>query len=119
MALFLIRPELPKWLQEDRSLWPYSKAYSWRYYTKLYWATPPWLTKEMYREMKQIYEKCPDGFHVDHIVPLRNWSLVRGLHVPWNLQYLPAKENMSKGNSFWPDHPLDDKSIIQGMLFDA
>ena len=42
-----------------------------------------------------IYELCPEGWHVDHIVPLSRG----GLHVPTNLQYLTPEDNMKKGTS--------------------
>lgn len=57
-------------------------------------ATPPWADLEAIR---QIYRLCPPGHHVDHIVPLQGKD-VCGLHVPCNLQYLPAEENIRKGN---------------------
>ena len=41
-----------------------------------------------------IYEHCPEGHHVDHIVALANG----GLHHEDNLQYLTASENRSKGD---------------------
>lgn len=60
--------------------------------------TPPWADLHQIRE---IYERCPDGMEVDHIVPILG-VLVSGLHVPCNLQYLPKSENISKHNRFTP-----------------
>jgi hypothetical protein len=70
---------------------------------KLY-RTPQWLTKEQNQEIKEFYTMAkeletvfPWKQHVDHIVPLLG-KTVSGLHVPWNLQILSAKENITKGN---------------------
>jgi hypothetical protein len=41
-------------------------------------------------------------WHVDHIVPL-NSKLVCGLHIGCNVQLLPARINIAKGNRHWPN----------------
>lgn len=67
-------------------------------------ACPAWANLELIAE---IYAKCEKGFHVDHMIPITN-DLVCGLHVDYNLQILPAQENLTKKNKFiqedWDDY---------------
>lgn len=67
-------------------------------------ATPKWLTDKDFLEIEELYI-CAKAFqiytgqeyHVDHIIPLQGKN-VCGLHVPWNLQLITAKENLAKSN---------------------
>lgn len=75
-------------------------------------ATPKWLSKEQKQQIADIYDHMRDcrattgeDYHVDHIIPLRG-ETVCGLHVPWNLQVLPADVNMSKSNEVDTVHEL-------------
>lgn len=75
-------------------------------------AAPNWLSKEQLSEINKIYsyarllEKITGGpHHVDHIIPLKGGDIC-GLHVPWNLQALPAKENLQKGTEVDYDQVL-------------
>lgn len=68
--------------------------------------TPAWLTDEEKTRIKCYYQlaamrsrESEQKWHVDHIVPLQG-KTVSGLHVPWNLRVIPARENISKGNRF-------------------
>jgi hypothetical protein len=69
-------------------------------------ATPKWLTAEQLLKIKEFYtlavhleKQTGIKHHVDHIIPLQGITIC-GLHVPWNLQVLTAKNNISKGNKF-------------------
>lgn len=71
---------------------------------KIIRATPKWLTKEQLLEIEWFYQEAirleqeTDIIHqVDHIIPIQG-KTVCGLHVPWNLQVLTAKENRAKSN---------------------
>lgn len=65
-------------------------------------ATPGWADQ---RRIDFIYrEAARMGLTVDHIVPLKS-EIVCGLHWHKNMQLLPMKENIAKGNRHWPDMP--------------
>lgn len=81
--------------------------YKRRYAAKLS-RTPAWLTEDDLWMMDEAYRlaqlrKTLTGidWHVDHIIPLQGTN-VSGLHVPTNLQVIPAKANLSKGAKWAP-----------------
>ena len=67
-------------------------------------ATPNWLSSNEIDSIKLIYlkrdfinEVTGISHEVDHIYPIQGKDSC-GLHVPWNLQIITAKENRSKRN---------------------
>ena len=82
-----------KHYQENKPLY---NAKSAKYRASKLQRTPEWSSNE---EIKEIYKNCPEGYHVDHVIPLQG-ELVSGLHVAENLQYLTAHDNLAKSNKF-------------------
>lgn len=71
-------------------------------HTRKLQAMPGWLNEEQLAQIEEFYRlasEASEPTHVDHIVPLQGKN-VCGLHVPWNLQLLPAIDNIRKGNRF-------------------
>lgn len=68
-------------------------------------ATPSWINQDNIDDLYKlavILNSTGINLHVDHIVPLQS-DIVCGLHCEANLQLLPASDNTSKGNRWWPD----------------
>lgn len=61
------------------------------------------LSLEEKKKIQQFYISCPQGYHVDHIIPLARG----GLHRLDNLQYLLPTENAKKGVKISTDIPPD------------
>jgi hypothetical protein len=68
--------------------------------------TPKWLTEFDLLKIKSLYQlaamrtkESGEAWQVDHIIPLRG-KVVSGLHVPANLQVIPATENRQKKNAY-------------------
>jgi transcriptional regulator with AAA-type ATPase domain len=71
-----ILTRLPKWLSSDEK----------------------WMIGQAYSLARLRTQMTGFDWHVDHVLPLRGRT-VSGLHTPYNLQVIPAVENLRKGNS--------------------
>jgi hypothetical protein len=71
-------------------------------------ACPKWVNRN---DLRKVYQSRPNGFHVDHIVPLKSY-LVCGLHVPWNLQILSKVKNELKSNTYVPEHYVREQLCV-------
>ena len=71
---------------------------------------PSWVRSDpaLVQQMREVYalaQRLGEGWHVDHLVPLKGRNaagehVVSGLHVPWNLRVRPADLNRAKGAWF-------------------
>ena len=66
-------------------------------------ATPDWVDMNAiilkYKERDCMTQVTGLPHHVDHKVPLKGENIC-GLHVPWNLRVIPARDNLSKSNKW-------------------
>lgn len=93
---------LKKYYNTDKGKRVRSSSVALRHARKLR-AIPKWVGPKEIKQMRDIYKKRKPGYHVDHIIPLKN-DYVCGLHVPNNLKILTAKDNILKSNKFIPGH---------------
>jgi hypothetical protein len=82
---------------------PYRAARAAKRYATKRNATPAWVDMDainaFYIQAEKATIETGIEHEVDHIVPLLGRT-VCGLHAPWNLRVIPAKENRAKSNQF-------------------
>jgi hypothetical protein len=61
--------------------------------------TDLWMIKEIYALSALRTKLTGVLWHVDHILPLQG-EIVSGLHTPFNMQVIPAIENIKKSNNY-------------------
>jgi hypothetical protein len=76
-------------------------------------ANPYWADQHA---VSAVYSACPPGAVVDHIVPLKGYTVegyrISGLHIEENLQYLTPVENARKSNRM----RLADQALCEGRV---
>jgi hypothetical protein len=95
-----------KWARRYREKYPEKKNESRRrYQARKFNAFPSWADtvaiREFYLEASRLSKETGISHHVDHIYPLCG-STVCGLHVEFNLQVIPALDNLKKGSRVLP-----------------
>lgn len=92
-----------QWRRNNRGL---RNAYEAKRKSSKLQCTPKWLNKKDVQAIKYLYQlakilEAQTGYkwHVDHVIPLQG-KQVCGLHVPENLQVIPAIKNLKKGLKF-------------------
>lgn len=87
---------------------------------------PAWADRDA---LLVMYETCPPGFHVDHVIPLKaqlreidpetgHKFVASGLDAPGNLAHLPAAENIRKKN-YWSPITLHGRAAVEAYIAQA